>query len=44
MKLLGVDVDDADVDLVASRGGEPLGFDSKVVAVISARDKKMHVL
>ncbi|KAF9481555.1 carbohydrate esterase family 9 protein [Pholiota conissans] len=44
MKLLGVHVDDESVDLVASRGGDLLDFDSKVVAVISARDRKVQVL
>ncbi|KAG6900265.1 hypothetical protein C0993_000718 [Termitomyces sp. T159_Od127] len=36
-KLLGVEVDAAKVDLVVTRGGELLDFDSKVVAVLSSK-------
>ena len=36
-KLLGVDVEDAESDLIATYGGGPLEFSSKVVGVISPR-------
>ena len=36
-KLLGINVDGVHGDLVATRGGDLLGFDSKVVGVISPR-------
>ena len=36
-KLLGVDVADAESDLIATHGGDPLEFSSKVVGVISPR-------
>ncbi|THH17725.1 hypothetical protein EW146_g3143 [Bondarzewia mesenterica] len=36
-KLTGVHVDPADTDLVVTRGGELLSFESKVVAVLSPR-------
>ncbi|KAI0312575.1 carbohydrate esterase family 9 protein [Amylostereum chailletii] len=36
-KLLGVKIRPADADLVATRGGDLLSFDSKVVAVISPK-------
>jgi hypothetical protein len=43
LKLLGVEVDDAKVDLVASRGADPFGFDSKVVSVLSPRQNSIHI-
>ncbi|KAF8967824.1 carbohydrate esterase family 9 protein [Flammula alnicola] len=42
LKLLGVNMDDTKVDLVATRGGD-LGFESKVIAIISARQKTVHM-
>ncbi|KJA29058.1 hypothetical protein HYPSUDRAFT_211640 [Hypholoma sublateritium FD-334 SS-4] len=44
MKLLGVDVDDNEIDLVASRGGDFASFDSKVVAILSPSTKRVHLL
>lgn len=41
-KLLGVEVDDG--DLVATRGGELLDVQSKVVAVISPRGESLYVI
>lgn len=43
LKLLGVELDDAKVDLVASRGVDPFGFDSKVVSVLSPKQNSIHV-
>lgn len=44
MKLLGVNVDDTKIDLVASRGGDFASLGSKVVAILSASTKRVHVL
>ena len=43
LKLLGVELDDAKVDLVASRGADLFGFDSKVVSVLSPRLNSIQV-
>lgn len=37
-------MDDTEIDLVASRGGDFASFDSKVVAILSASTKQVHVL
>ena len=42
--LIGIDADPEDGDLVATRGGELLGFDGKVVAVISPRRGLVDVM
>lgn len=42
--LLGVHVEDGDGDLVATRGGDLLSFQSKVVAVISPRCDSLNFL
>ncbi|KAJ3516436.1 hypothetical protein NLJ89_g1119 [Agrocybe chaxingu] len=38
-KLLGVDIDETQMDLVAARGGDLLSFESRVVAVLSPRQQ-----
>lgn len=43
-KLLGGEVRAEDGDLVATRGGDLLDMRSKVVAVISPRQKLVHIL
>jgi hypothetical protein len=43
-RLVGLDHAGSDGDLVATRGGDLLGFEGKVVAVISPRRKLVDVL
>ncbi|KDR75826.1 hypothetical protein GALMADRAFT_69126 [Galerina marginata CBS 339.88] len=43
LKLLGVDVEDAAIDLVATRGGDLLSFESKVAAILSPRQQVVHL-
>ena len=42
-KLLGVTVQEDQVDLVATRGDDILGFGSRVMAVISPREQAVHL-
>lgn len=42
-KLLGVEVQDDQVDLVATRGDDLLGFGSRVLVVISPRDQAVQL-
>lgn len=35
LKLLGVEIDEMKVDMVATRGGDLLSLDGKVVAILS---------
>ncbi|KAF8806405.1 carbohydrate esterase family 9 protein [Phlegmacium glaucopus] len=42
-KLLGVEVPEDQVDLVATRGDDLLGFGSRVLAVISPREQAVHL-
>lgn len=43
-KLLGLDISDHDLDLVATRGGELVDQDAKVVAIISAQRETIDFL
>jgi hypothetical protein len=42
-KLLGVEVQEDQVDLVATKGGDILEFGSRVLAVISQRDPAIYL-
>lgn len=41
-KLLGIDVQEDEADLVVTQGGDLLGFGSRVLAVISPRNQAIH--
>lgn len=40
---LGVDSDAMQSDIIATRGGDLLDFESKVVAVLSPRQDQLHI-
>lgn len=42
-RLLGIENDGTDADIVATEGGELLSFEGKVVGVISSRRGNVHV-
>jgi hypothetical protein len=42
-KLLGIDVQEDQADLVVTQGDDLLGFGSRVLAVISPRDQAVHL-
>ncbi|KAF8973201.1 carbohydrate esterase family 9 protein [Flammula alnicola] len=43
LKLLGVHIEDTKIDLVATRGGDLLNFESKVAAILSRRQQATHL-
>lgn len=42
LRLLGVELNDANVDMVATRGGDLLSSNSKVAAILSPRRSAVH--
>lgn len=43
-KLLGLSIDGEERDMVATRGGDLLSFESKVVAIVSPRRRAVDIL
>jgi len=43
LKLLGVKFDASEMDLVASKGGDLLSMQSKVVGIISPREDRVYI-